>query len=192
MDVRRKLSDKVMPESKDFPDFPGPFGGISLMKAALAIVLCTASGLSGAAQSAEPEWYFHDVPGEGFAEAAFGEPNTDARRIRFTCSDGVLEVEGPLAWDKAGDATGTPLRISFTMPEGQRQVIDAKITEGDGLFYIGKIAARDPVIAALIAGKSVRVQRVDFRQVIEVPARGAAQPMRSLLKVCAAQKPKRP
>jgi hypothetical protein len=181
-----------MPESKDFPDFPGPFGGISLLKVVLAVVLYAAGGLSAAAQSVAYEWYFHDVPREGFAEAAFGEPNTDARRIRFTCSDGVLEVEGPLAWDKAGDATGTSLRISFTMPEGQRQVIDAKITEGDGLFYIGKIAAGDPVIAALIAGKSVRVQRLNFRQVIEVPARGAAQPLRSLLKVCTAQKPKRP
>jgi hypothetical protein len=181
-----------MPESKDFPKQPDPLRGISLLKVVLAIVLYAVGVLSAAAQGVAYEWYFHDVPREGFAEAAFGNPESDERVIRFRCSDGVLEVEGPLAWDKAGDASGTPLRISFTMPEGQRQVIDAKIAEGDGFFYIGKIPAGDPVVAALIAGKSVRVQRLNFRQVIEVPARGAAQPLRSLLKVCAAQKPKRP
>jgi hypothetical protein len=186
-----KLSDQIMPEIKGFSKRHAPLGGV--LKVVLAIVCCVADILSAAAQGVPYEWYFNEDP--GFAEAAFGEPDTDARLIRFTCTSGVLSVQGPIpiAWNKADDDDGTPLRISFTMPEGQRQIIDAKIAEaGDGSNYVGKIAARDPVVAALIAGKSVRVQRVDFRQVIEVPARGAAQPLRSLLKVCAAQKPKRP
>jgi hypothetical protein len=194
MDVRHKLSDKVMPQIKDFPKQPDPPGVVSLSKVVLATAICATVGLSTPAQSVAYEWYFNDFRSEGVAEAAFGNPQSDERLIRFTCSEGVLEVQGPLAstWTNAGDADGTLLRISFTMPEGQRQVIDAEIAEGDGLFYSAKIAADNPIIAALIAGKIVRVQRVSFRQALEVPGRGAARPMRSLLQACAAQKPKRP
>jgi hypothetical protein len=182
-----------MPEIKDFPKRHAPLGGF--LKVVLAIAICAPAGLSVAAQSVAYKWYFSEDHKAGFAEAAFGEPNSDARLIRFTCTDGVLEVAGPLAitWNKADDDFGTPLRISFTMAEGQRQVVDAEIADaGDGLNYVGEIAADNPILAALIAGKTVRVQRVDFPQAFEVPGRGAGRPMRSLLQACAAQKSKRP
>jgi hypothetical protein len=184
-----------MPEIKDFSKRPPSSRGISLLKLVLAVEICAAGSLSAAAEGEPYEWYFHDFDRQGFAEAAFGNPESDERLIRFTCSNGVLEVQGPLAtaWSRADDAIGTSLRISFTMSEGQRQVIDAEIADaGDGLNYGGKIAANSPIIAALIAGKNVRIQRVNFRQAFEVPGRGAARPMRSLLQACTAQKTKRP
>lgn len=163
----------------------------------LGIAIYAAGGFPAAAQKSAAEWFFdnYDHPVYGYAGATFGIADTDARLIRFTCKAGVLSVQGPLpdAWSKAGEAIGTPLRISFSLPEGQRQVIDGKIAEaGDGWNYVGEIVVDNPIIAALIAGKNVRVQRVDFRQVFEVPAQGATQPLRSLLQACADQKAKRP
>jgi hypothetical protein len=122
-----------------------------------------------------------------FAEATFGEPNSDARLIRFTCQSGVLSIQGalPNRWIAEREDFGARMRIGFSMPDGKRHVIDAEMADaGDGANYAGKIAPNHPLIAALMAGKPVRVQRVDFRGSIEVPAQGAAQPLRSLLEAC--------
>jgi hypothetical protein len=156
-------------------------------KIILAAAMAVAFGVPIDARGAAYEWYFSDDRNMHFAEATFGEPDTDARLIRFTCQSGVLRVQGPLPdrWMEQSEDFGARMRIGFSMPDGKRHVIDAEMADvGDGANYVGKIAPNHPLIAALMAGKPVRVQRVDFRGSIEVPAQGAAQPLRSLIAAC--------
>jgi hypothetical protein len=157
---------------------------------AFTVVIGIACGFPVFAKSGAYEWYFHKVGMLGtdfFFEAAFGDPETDSRLMRFTCTSGVISVQGPFpnASLDRDDAEGTHIRMIFSTPDGGRRVLDAEIAEaGDGINYVGKITADHPVISALVAGKAVRVQRVNFRQIIEVPARGAAQPLKSFVAAC--------
>jgi hypothetical protein len=137
-------------------------------KIILAAAMAVAFGVPVDARGAAYEWYFSDDRNMHFAEATFGEPDTDARLIRFTCQSGVLSVQGPLPnrWMEESEDFGARMRISFSMPDGKRH----------GANYVGKIAPNHPLIAALMAGKPVRVQRVDFPGSIEVPAQGPPGP----------------
>lgn len=156
-------------------------------KTMLAAAMAVAFGVPIDARGATYEWYFSDDRNMHFAEAGFGEAGSDARLIRFTCQSGVLRVQGPLpnSWLEEREDFGARMRIGFSMPDGKRHVIDTEMADaGDGANYVGKIAPNHPLIATLMTGKSVRVQRVDFRGSIEVPAQGAARPLRSLIAAC--------
>jgi hypothetical protein len=114
-------------------------------KIILAAAMAVAFGVPIDARGAAYEWYFSDdrVGNMHFAEAAFGEPGSDARLIRFTCQSGVLSVQGPLpnSWLEEREDFGARMRISFLMPDGKRHVIDAEMADaGDGANYAGKIA----------------------------------------------------
>jgi len=159
---------------------------MSLAKLTLAVAIGVASGCPIGAQSAPYEWHF-DKLGPDMFEAAFGNPETDQRLMRFTCKSGVLSVQGPLpnASPEEHPAPGTRIRIDVSTPDRKRHLIDAEIAEaGDGLNYVGNITSNHPLVLALLAGKAVRVQRRDSRATIEVPAQGAAQPIRSFLQAC--------
>jgi hypothetical protein len=89
-------------------------------KIILAAAMAVAFGVPVDARGAAYEWYFSDDRNMHFAEATFGEPDTDARLIRFTCQSGVLSVQGPLPnrWMEESEDFGARMRISFSMPDG--------------------------------------------------------------------------
>jgi opacity protein-like surface antigen len=142
-----------------------------LILAAVAALACAAP-----AAAQDSSRYVWNLAYEG-ESAQYGVPDSDDRAGRIDCEpSGMLSL-------MASTASDVPPGGSVKVTVGKRTLDGIVVEMGDGNNFSVELAADDPDILALVAGKDLTIGSTG--DTWSLPGKGAAKVLKPLLALCA-------